>query len=62
MARDLTPPRKLTDAELDAVAEVTDEDLIRAQRRADTLATPKMKQILSATVDERTDRTPPKIS
>lgn len=62
MARDLTPPRELSDAELDALAEVTDEDLIRAQQRADALASPKLKQILGATLDERTDRTPPKTS
>lgn len=55
MPRDLSYTPKLPH-ELDELAKITADDLLHAQETASRLATPKMKQLLDATVDEPKDK------
>ncbi len=52
MARDLTPPPKRTPEELEALAVVTEDDLLHADETARQLAPQQFQRFLNATSDD----------
>lgn len=58
MPRDLRLPKR-TDAETEALARVTDDDVLHAEQTAEQDGTPALRQLLDAGEDDRTDRPDP---